>query len=124
MYTQAIFCRLSRFPFLPYSFGAFGLLSLNMVICEIHITVAPETNEDAFITFCNDHKIKLIKAVSTKGDYPVEVMTNKYISCPSIASGIERVKSCPWISHPHDSKSYETNLRSVVGQKNCMMELT
>jgi hypothetical protein len=64
-----------------------------MLICEIHITVAPDTDEEAFISFCNNNKIKPIKAVSTKGDYPVQLMTSKYISCANIPTGIERVKA-------------------------------
>jgi len=64
-----------------------------MVICEIHIKVAPETKEEVFATFCKDQKVKQIKAVFTKGDYPNQLMTSKYISCSNISVGIERVKT-------------------------------
>jgi len=59
------------------------------MVCEIHITLAEGADEPAFVKWCEDNKLKPIKAVSEKGDYPVQLMMSKYVN-GSVSECIER----------------------------------
>jgi len=50
------------------------------MVCEIHITVAEGVDEPAFVKWCEENKLKPIKAVSEKGDYKVQLMMSKYVN--------------------------------------------
>jgi hypothetical protein len=61
------------------------------MICEVHITVDARTDEAEFAAWCQAQNFKAIKAVSEKGDYPVQPMIGKYIS-GTVPECIDRMK--------------------------------
>jgi hypothetical protein len=60
------------------------------MVCEIHITVAEGVDEPAFVKWCEENKVKPIKAVSEKGDYKNQLMTSKYVN-GTVAECIEQM---------------------------------